>query len=180
VSNAVVGPAATYCWQQEMQGLQTIKKVILQYFLKFNTNVLNALKKVKTLTKIRLIILNHFSRRQPKQVSLDIAALYSRCKPPGRRRSTIFSDFDFFSLRIPHPSTLVRPSDGFLVAGNRSRTVALNRLSLQSSYFSWLRGEIFSFPANLPADNYFGLLEPLTGVVLLFPELRDIYLKRAK
>jgi hypothetical protein len=180
VSNAVVVCTATYCWQQRLRGLKSIKKVILQYSLKVNTNVLNALKKLKTLPKIRYTIPNHFSHLQLKLVSVNIATLYSRCKPPGRRRPTIFPDFDFFSLGFPNPPALVWPSDGFLFAGNRSPNFATDRKRFQSSHLPWLIGENPPMPPNQPADNCSSLLQHLTGFILLVPKKRDNYLKKSK
>ncbi len=87
MEDAVVLSATRHRWQQRFRDPKLSKLKILHHFLKINTFVLNTFQKLKALKRIQINKRNSLLFLEPHITSINFAALYSRCKPPGSRRS---------------------------------------------------------------------------------------------
>ncbi len=128
---AVVLSAARRQWQQRFRvpNLSEIKTKILQYSLKIYTFILNTFQNLKARKKIQFSKENSLLFFETKFTSINFAALYSRCKPPGSRRSL--------------GSTMNNNSDGF-----QTCLVLSGRLNSSDfhSFFSTLRHSLKPAP----------------------------------
>ena len=141
---AAVLSAAQCNWQTRFRDLKLSKLKILQYILNINTFVLNTSQKLRALKNI---LIN-------QQISLlflelhihwiNFGALYSRCKPPGSRRSLFsrihINSVGFKNCMFQDSRLIITDSPSFY-----STIPNLQNLRLNSIYDLYQEGRLVKF-----------------------------------
>jgi hypothetical protein len=92
MDNAVVFSARPHRWLKKLNGLNLFKYLILHYYLKYSTFVLNARQKLKVLKKIPLNRQNFPLFTAPCFASINLATFQDRRNLAGRIRPPTFPD----------------------------------------------------------------------------------------